>query len=68
MKVVNIHEAKTQLSALISEIESTNGTKRLPWRHSDSADRFIIATAVRDGLTVVTADDRFAPYGVPIIC
>ena len=36
----------------------------LPWHHKDPADRFIIATALVDGHPVVTADPRFAEYGV----
>jgi len=39
----------------------------LPWHHRDPADRFIIATAMRHGLTVVTGDSRFDLYGVPVI-
>jgi PIN domain nuclease of toxin-antitoxin system len=41
---------------------------RLPFHHRDPADRFIIATAKRDGLTVVTGDRRFAAYGVRVVC
>ena len=40
----------------------------LPWIHRDPADRFIIATAQRRGLTVVTADTNFPKYGVETIC
>ena len=40
----------------------------LPWIHRDPADRFIIATAQRRGLTVVTADSNFPKYGVETIC
>jgi len=40
----------------------------LPWIHRDPADRFIIATAQRRGLTVVTADSNFPKYSVETIC
>ncbi len=40
----------------------------LPWHHRDPADRFIIATARRLKLTVVTTDARFAAYGVAVVC
>ena len=40
----------------------------LPWLHKDPADRFIIATALKDGLLVVTADGNFGKYGVKTIC
>lgn len=39
---------------------------RLPWHHRDPADRFIIATAIGENLPVVTADARFAEYGVEV--
>lgn len=37
---------------------------RLPWHHRDPADRFIVATARLHHMSVVTADDNFAAYGV----
>jgi PIN domain nuclease of toxin-antitoxin system len=40
----------------------------LPWHHKDPADRFIIATALINGFTVVTADGNFPKYGVSVIC
>ncbi len=40
---------------------------KLPFIHSDPCDRFIIATAMRRGLPIVTADDRFTEYGVKVI-
>ena len=39
----------------------------LPHIHSDPADRIIIATAVLNNLTVVTADSRFKDYGVRVL-
>jgi len=39
----------------------------LPALHNDPCDRFIIATAKLNDLTVVTADDRFEKYGVRTI-
>ena len=36
----------------------------LPWHHRDPADRFIIATAQMEDLTVITSDERFKDYGV----
>ena len=31
----------------------------LPWHHRDPADRFIIATAIRENAIIVTADNKF---------
>ena len=39
----------------------------LPEHHKDPADRFIIATALLNGFTVVTADKHFPEYGVNAI-
>ena len=39
----------------------------LPLHHRDPADRFIIATALKMNLTVVTNDDNFMKYGVRTI-
>ena len=35
--------------------------------HDDPCDRFIIATAKLNNLTVVTTDERFAEYGVEVL-
>lgn len=40
----------------------------LPWLHKDPSDRFIIATALNNDFTVVTADVNFPKYGVRTIC
>jgi PIN domain nuclease of toxin-antitoxin system len=39
----------------------------LPMYHHDPFDRMLIAQAQVDGLTVVTHDRRFEPYGVQVI-
>lgn len=36
----------------------------LPWHHRDPTDRFIIATALRERMAIVTSDERFAAYKV----
>ena len=38
----------------------------LPAIHKDPCDRFIIATAMLRALPIVTADNRFAEYGVKV--
>lgn len=37
---------------------------QLPLHHRDPADRFIVSTALETGLTVLTPDPLFSPYGV----
>lgn len=40
----------------------------LPWYHKDTADRFIIATALLENAAIVTADEKFSDYDVRIVC
>lgn len=35
--------------------------------HRDPFDRMLIAQAIAEGLTIVTHDRRFEPYGIPIL-
>jgi PIN domain nuclease of toxin-antitoxin system len=39
----------------------------LPPHHSDPFDRMIVAQAQREGLTVVTRDERISAYQVPVL-
>lgn len=43
------------------------GVTDLPLHHRDPFDRLLIAQARHEGLTVVTADGRFADYDVDVI-
>jgi PIN domain nuclease of toxin-antitoxin system len=40
---------------------------QLPLHHRDPFDRLLIAQARSEGLTIVTADPRFADYDVPVV-
>ena len=40
---------------------------RLPLLHRDPFDRMLVAQALVEGLTVVTPDELFASYGVPVM-
>ena len=39
----------------------------LPWHHRDPADRFIIATAIQEHATIVTADAKRRAYDVKLL-
>jgi PIN domain nuclease of toxin-antitoxin system len=43
------------------------GVAHLPLHHRDPFDRLLIAQARSEALTIVTADERFADYDVPVI-
>ena len=40
--------------------------RTLPWHHRDPFDRMLIAQAISEQLTVLTADPHFAAYGVDL--
>lgn len=41
--------------------------RSLPWHHRDPFDRLLIAQALEAGLTLITRDDTFEKYGVPLL-
>lgn len=41
--------------------------RTLPWHHRDPFDRLLIAQALEDGYTIVTHDEIFEEYGVPVL-
>lgn len=43
------------------------GVAALPMHHRDPFDRLLISQARIEGLTIMTADRRFAAYDVPIV-
>lgn len=40
---------------------------RLLWHHRDPFDRMLVAQALAEGLTLVTRDRSFRPYGVKLL-
>lgn len=55
------------ISVIPLDLEICIAAAELPAVHQDPCDRFIIATARREGLAVVTADLRFKEYGVDVL-
>jgi PIN domain nuclease of toxin-antitoxin system len=39
----------------------------LPAHHKDPFDRILLAQATVEGMTLVSGDGKFAPYGVPLL-
>ena len=56
------------LSILPLDLEICIANAKLPPIHDDPFDRFIIATAKLNDLSVVTADERFEEYGLTALC
>jgi len=58
---------KYSLQILPLSVELLVKANELPWHHRDPADRFIIAGAMLNGLTIVTRDRLFLNYDVPLL-
>lgn len=59
--------AHHSLNVMLVEPSVYVRSMQLPPIHKDPVDRVIIATAQTSGATVVTADSRFAAYGVNVM-
>jgi len=55
------------LTILPLNLEICVAATELPAIHNDPCDRFILATARLNNLTVVTADGNFEKYGITVI-
>jgi len=56
------------LTLLLLELEPAVHAGTLPWIHSDSFDRILVATALLHSLPIVTPDEAIAPYqGIQIL-
>ncbi|GAA4333976.1 type II toxin-antitoxin system VapC family toxin [Mucilaginibacter gynuensis] len=54
------------ISLLNIEIEHLDIMKSLPHHHRDPFDRLLIAQAISEGLSIISADRYFSPYPVKI--
>jgi PIN domain nuclease of toxin-antitoxin system len=59
--------AAADLALLPIGLEHALGVERLPRHHTDPFDRLLIAQAVADDLTLVSADGAFGAYEVRVI-
>jgi PIN domain nuclease of toxin-antitoxin system len=56
-----------RFEALAITLHHAEAAGNLPRHHGDPFDRMLVAQARLEGLTLVTRDDRLAPYGTPIL-
>ena len=56
-----------ELSVFALDVDICVASTELPPFHNDSCDRFIIATAKRHSLPIVTTDRKFKAYGLHLI-
>lgn len=59
--------ARNRFTPLPIDVEAAERACALPWHHKDPWDRLLIAQAQGLGLTLVSRDAAFAPYGVPTL-
>jgi PIN domain nuclease of toxin-antitoxin system len=55
-----------ELSILAISNAHAIGVAGLPFHHRDPFDRLIVAQALVEGLTLITGDPSFAPYGATL--
>lgn len=58
---------KAGFEALAITLEHGRAAGRLPLIHADPFDRMLVAQARTEGMTLATADESMARYGVPIL-
>lgn len=56
--------AANSFTLLNIELRHVGRVQKMPFHHRDPFDRLLIAQAVTEKLTIVTADSAFADYGV----
>jgi PIN domain nuclease of toxin-antitoxin system len=55
------------IEALAVDVTHAEHVRRLPLLHRDPFDRLLVAQALVEGLTILTADTQIAAYGVPVV-
>lgn len=58
--------ARNGFLALSATVRHGDLLRDLPRHHADPFDRLLIAQALDEGLTILTADRAFEPYRVPV--
>ena len=59
--------AESGFEELPVRLHHAEALARLPWHHRDPFDRMLAAQALAEGLTLVTRDRAFRPYGVKLL-
>lgn len=48
-------------------VEHAAAVESLPWHHRDPFDRILVAQTRAEGASLISADDAFRAYGVPLL-
>jgi len=65
--LINKNQSESYLQLLPIGLSHISYLEKLTPHHKDPFDRIIIAKALFEGMTVVTVDQAFADYAVPVI-
>ena len=66
-RFVSEHMAANGFTLLNIELSHTAKVEKLTFHHRDPFDRLLIAQALTEKLTIVSADSFFADYGVKLL-
>jgi PIN domain nuclease of toxin-antitoxin system len=59
--------AANSFSLLNIELRHVSKVEKLPFHHRDPFDRLLIAQAMTEKLTIISADSAFTGYGVKLL-
>lgn len=66
-ELVDKNRVENNIQLVPIELTHISYLEQLPQSHKDPFDRLIIAQAVIDGMTILTADRAFSDYSVSVI-
>lgn len=67
VEMVRAEADRAAIRLLPVAIEHIDALSRLPNHHRDPFDRLLVAQAIHEGLTLVSADQAIAKYAAPIL-
>ncbi len=66
-ELVNKNQVENNIKILPIDLSHISYLEHLPPHHKDPFDRIIIAQAIVEGMTIVSVDQAFSAYSVPIV-
>ena len=66
-RLINDHVWSNSIALLAISSEHLDGVHALPYHHKDPFDRLMIAQAIHEGMTLVSKDQAFTAYNLPVI-
>lgn len=66
-ELVNKNQRENNIKILPIDLSHISYLEQLPPHHKDPFDRIIIAQAIVEGMTIVSADHAFSAYSAPVV-